>query len=158
MGYQDDYVMRTISDLVRAIARLVLGKSDIDYDLPEDEDKYTDLDRVYKRLKDLVDEGNINDAENLLTDELDTDSLDCLEMALTFYMYLNQLKDEELYTANYSREEIVDGINSVCAEYGISGFEFCRYNHGIMCCQMDMETYASGCFYEYLEERGNPWR
>ena len=73
MGYQDDYVMRTISDLVRAIARLVLGKSDIDYDLPEDEDKYTDLDRVYKRLKDLVDEGNINDAENLLTDELDTD-------------------------------------------------------------------------------------
>lgn len=77
MGYQDDYVMRTISDLVRAIARLVLGKSDIDYDLPEDEDKYTDLDRVYKRLKDLVDEGNINDAENLLTDELDTDSLDC---------------------------------------------------------------------------------
>ena len=40
MGYQDDYVMRTISDLVRAIARLVLGKSDIDYDLPEDEDKY----------------------------------------------------------------------------------------------------------------------
>ena len=98
MGYQDDYVMRTISDLVRAIARLVLGKSDIDYDLPEDEDKYTDLDRVYKRLKDLVDEGNINDAENLLTDELDTDSLDCLEMALTFYMYLNQLKDEELLT------------------------------------------------------------
>ena len=28
-----------------------------------------------------------------------------------------------LYQANYSREEIVDGINSVCAEYGISGFE-----------------------------------
>ena len=26
MGYQDDYVMRTISDLVRAIARLALGK------------------------------------------------------------------------------------------------------------------------------------
>ena len=50
MGYQDDYVMRTISDLVRAIARLVLGKNDIDYDLPEDEDRYTDLDRVYKRL------------------------------------------------------------------------------------------------------------
>ena len=38
MGYQDDYVMRTISDLVRAIARLVLGKNDIDYELPEDEE------------------------------------------------------------------------------------------------------------------------
>lgn len=123
MGYQDDYVMRTISDLVRAIARLVLRKNDIDYDLPEDEDKYTSLDKVYRKLKDLADAGEINEAENLLSDNLDPPDLDCLEMALTFYMYLNQFNDDILYTANYSREEIVDGINSVCAEYGISGFE-----------------------------------
>ena len=93
MGYQDDYVMRTISDLVRAIARLVLGKSDIDYDLPEDEDKYTDLDRVYKRLKDLVDEGNINDAENLLTDEL-----------LALYMSFEHVHRDDM--GEYSRQEI----------------------------------------------------
>lgn len=123
MGYQDDFIMRTISDLVRAIARLALGKNDIDYELPEEESRYTELDKVYRRLKDLVDQGDINGAENLLTDELDPDSKECLEMALTFYMYLNQLNDDTLYTANYSREEIVDGINSVCAEYGISGFE-----------------------------------
>lgn len=123
MGYQDDYVMRTISDLVRAIARLVLGKNDIDYELPEDEDKYTPLDRAYRSMTDLVDAGDINGAENLLSDQLDPPDLDCLEMALTFYMYLNRLNDDTLYTANYSREEIVDGINSVCAEYGISGFE-----------------------------------
>ena len=123
MGYQDDYVMRTISDLVRAIARLDLKKNDIDYDLPEDESRYTDLDRTYRRLKDAADAGDINGAENLLSDALDPDSLECLEMALTFYMYLNHFNDDYLYTANYSREEIVDGINSVCAEYGISGFE-----------------------------------
>ena len=35
MGYQDDYVMRTISDLVRAIARLALGKNEINYALPD---------------------------------------------------------------------------------------------------------------------------
>ena len=40
-----------------------------------------------------------------------------------FIMYLNQLDDNTLYTANYSREEIVDGINSVSAQFGISGFE-----------------------------------
>ena len=38
MGYQDDYVMRTISDLVRAIARLALGKNEINYALPDTED------------------------------------------------------------------------------------------------------------------------
>ena len=118
MGFQDDYVMRTISDLVRAIARLALGKNDIDYELPEDEDKYTPMDRVYRQLKDMADAGDINGAENYLSDQLDPQ-----DMALTFYMYLNQMKDDTLFEANYSREEIVDGINSVCAEYGISGFE-----------------------------------
>ena len=123
MGFQDDYVMRTISDLVRAIARLALGKNDIDYELPEDEDKYTPMDRVYRQLKDMADAGDINGAENYLSDQLAPQDIDRLEMALTFYMYLNQMKDDTLFEANYSREEIVDGINSVCAEYGISGFE-----------------------------------
>ena len=123
MGFQDDYVMRTISDLVRAIARLALGKNDIDYELPADEAADTELDQVYRRLKNMVDEGDINGAENYLSDELDTDNKGYLEMALTFYMYLNQLSDAELYEADYSREEIVEGINSICAEYGISGFE-----------------------------------
>lgn len=71
----------------------------------------------------MVDEGDINGAENYLSDELDTENKGYLEMALTFYMYLNQLSDAELYEADYSREEIVEGINSICAEYGISGFE-----------------------------------
>lgn len=123
MGYQDDYVMRTISDLVRAIARLVLGKNDMDFELPEDEKEDTDLDRTFRRLKAMADAGDINGAENYLSDQLAPPDHDCLEMALTFYMYLNQFDDETLYSAGYSREEIAEGINSVCAEYGISGFE-----------------------------------
>ena len=83
MGYQDDYVMRTISDLVRAIAGLALGKRDIDYELPESEEQDTEIDRTYRRLKGLVDEGKINEAENLLSDVLDPESTQCLEMALT---------------------------------------------------------------------------
>ena len=80
MGFQDDYVMRTISDLVRAIARLALGKNDIDYELPEDEDKYTPMDRVYRQLKDMADAGDINGAENYLSDQLDPQDIDRLEM------------------------------------------------------------------------------
>ena len=71
MGYQDDYVMRTISDLVRAIARLALGKNEINYALPDTEDKYSDTDRIYRKLRDLVDAGEINEAENQLYEKLD---------------------------------------------------------------------------------------
>ena len=109
MAYQDDYVMRTITDLVRAIAGLALGKNEIDYDLPLSEAAYTPVDRAYRRLKDLADAGDINGAENELYECLDTS--------------LNQLDDDALYTANFSREEIAEGINSVSAQFGISGFE-----------------------------------
>lgn len=51
MAYQDDYVMRTITDLVRAIAGLALGKNEIDYDLPLSEAAYTPVDRAYRRLR-----------------------------------------------------------------------------------------------------------
>lgn len=123
MAYQDDYVMRTITDLVRAIAGLALGKNEIDYNLPLSEAAYTPVDRVYRRLKDLADAGDINGAENELYECLDTGDTAYLEMALAFYMYLNQLDDDALYTANFSREEIAEGINSVSAQFGISGFE-----------------------------------
>ena len=123
MGYQDDYVMRTINDLVRAISRLALGKNEIDYALPAQEDKYTSVDQVFKRLIQMADEGDINGAENMLYEELDDTDTAYLEMALTFYMHLNQFDDEYLYTASFSREEIVDGINNISAQFDISGFE-----------------------------------
>ena len=67
--------------------------------------------------------GEINEAENQLYENLDENDTEHLEMALTFYMYLNQLDDDTLFMANYSREEIVEGINSVSASFGITGFE-----------------------------------
>ena len=81
------------------------------------------MDRAYRRLKDLADAGDINGAENELYECLDTSDRAYLEMALAFYMYLNQLDDDALYTANFSRGEIAEGINSVSAQFGISGFE-----------------------------------
>lgn len=123
MALQNDYVMKTISDLVRAIAGLALGKRDIDYELPASEEKDMPVDRVYRQLQALSEAGDINGAENLLYEELDTENKGYLEMALAFYMYLNQYSDDYLYSANYSREEIVEGINNVAAEFGISGFE-----------------------------------
>ena len=60
MGFQDDYVMRTISDLVKAIARLFLGKDNVDYDLPSDEKQDTEMDSRFRRLTAMAEEGDIN--------------------------------------------------------------------------------------------------
>ena len=86
MAYQDDYVMRTITDLVRAIAGLALGKNEINYDLPLSEAAYTPVDWAYRRLKDLADAGDINGAENELYEFLDTSDRAYLEISLAFYI------------------------------------------------------------------------
>ena len=91
MAYQDDYVMRTITDLVRAIAGLALGKMKLNYDLPLSGGGLHACGLAYRRLKDLADAGDINGAENELYECLDTSDRAYLEMALAFYMYLNQL-------------------------------------------------------------------
>ena len=123
MGFQDDYVMRTISDLVKAIARLFLGKDNVDYDLPTDEKQDTEMDSRFRRLTAMAEAGDLNGAENLLFEEVDPADKNYLEMSLAFYMYLNEFDDDFLYSSGYSREEIVDGINAIAREFGISGFE-----------------------------------
>ena len=42
------------------------------------------------------------------------------EMAMSFYLYLNDFGDDYLERNNYSRDEITEGIKSICEEYGVS--------------------------------------
>ena len=54
MAVKDDYVMRMIKDMARVLARLILGKDDINYVLPEDEE-FTVIDNLYKKLITMAD-------------------------------------------------------------------------------------------------------
>ena len=64
MAVKDDYVMRMIKDMARVLARLILGKDDINYVLPEDEE-FTVIDNLYKKLITMADAGQINEAERI---------------------------------------------------------------------------------------------
>ena len=39
---------------------------------------------------------------------------------MSFYLYLNDFGDDYLERNNYSRDEITEGIKSICEEYGVS--------------------------------------
>ena len=49
MDYEQDYVMRMIKDMVRALALLIFGKRDIRYEIPE-ENARTEEDDLYTRF------------------------------------------------------------------------------------------------------------
>ena len=119
MELEKDYILRMIKDLTKSIAHLILGKSEIEYELPE-ESEYSRVDTLYVKLIELVNMGKINEAEDLLFDEINPSDMRQFEMAMSFYLYLNDFGDDYLEKNNYSRDEITEGIRSICKEYGVS--------------------------------------
>ena len=119
MELEKDYILRMIKDLTKSIAHLILGKSEIEYELPK-ESEYSRVDTLYVKLIELVNMGQINEAEDLLFDEINPYDMRQFEMAMSFYLYLNDFGDDYLEKNNYSRDEITEGIRSICKEYGVS--------------------------------------
>lgn len=119
MYFQEDYILRQIEMLGVAIARLFFHKNTMLYDLPE-KNQQTLTDDLCRRLHELIAEGKINEAENLLYENLDAGAIPLLEIAVDFYGRLNQLDDAYLISHNFSREEIEDGLREVARIYHIS--------------------------------------
>lgn len=119
MELEKDYILRMIKDLTKSIAHLILGKSEIEYEPPK-ESEYSRVDTLYVKLIELVNMGQINEAEDLLFDEINPSDMRQFEMAMSFYLYLNDFGDDYLEKNNYSRDEITEGIRSICKEYGVS--------------------------------------
>lgn len=118
MLYEKDYMMRLIHQMVRAILKLIFQKDEKQEELEFEKIRTSG---PYLRLIALTDKGRINEAENELFDLLDKEDSSCLRIALYFYQYLNEMTDDELKRADYSREEIKLGMETVLAIYGYSG-------------------------------------
>ena len=86
----------------------------------EEKDNLSDTDILYSKLGKLVSEGKINEAENLLFDEIDKSNIEYLRVGIDFYTNLNRLEDKVLEAHNYSREEIEQGLHDLSSEYGIN--------------------------------------
>lgn len=116
--FEQDYIMRIIKEMVRALLKMLFN---LDIESPtadilkNAEEKYT-----LSELLDMVDSGNIDDAENSLYDIIQTNDLNTLKIALLFYSYLNDKSDDFLEENNFSREEVRQGIKSLISKYGLT--------------------------------------
>lgn len=118
MRFEQDYMMRVINSAAAALSSILFNKSGAQYDLPE-ENEYTVSDDIYMRLLELANSGHINEAENLLYENLDLENRGYLEMGIGFYHYLNRFSEDFLTKHDYTREEISSGINQLLGEYGL---------------------------------------
>lgn len=113
---QDDFIMRMIHEMVTTLLKLIfhieLGE--------QEEQNFKDQETAsdYLELLALIQAGKINEAENQLLDELDSDNMEHFKMALMFYYHLNQIDFNFLEEHDYSKGEITDGLRYVSSVYG----------------------------------------
>ena len=110
--YEKDYIMRLIHGIALVLARLLLGRQ-----MESEGEIATILDQQEKEQNDLllrmVDEGKINRAEERLFDLLENTSWDDRHkaaVAICFYSHVNDKDDAFLEKADFTREEIMEGL------------------------------------------------
>ena len=115
--YEQDYIMRLIQEMVRAVLKLIFH---IDTESPagkllEDSEEKA----VLNTLLDLADEGKINEAENTVFEITENMDYKNLEVALLFYSYLNEKSDDFLEENDFSRDEVREGLQEIVSRYGL---------------------------------------
>lgn len=119
MLYEDekDYIMRMIKEMVRVLFSLMLGKQYTQVELPQ-ENKFLVSGMRLGDLKEMVDRGQINEAENILLENLDYENKEEVAAAILFYEYVSQKDESFLKAHDYSLEEAFDGLKQVAESSG----------------------------------------
>ena len=110
-----DYVMRIVHEWIRTLIKLIFNK---DIDKEEDAQIPLEVMEQFRKLQAMIDDGEINEAENILLDGLREGDRTYFEMSLLFYEKLSGKTDEFLAEHDYSRQEVVDGLKYVVNYYG----------------------------------------
>ena len=121
MNFTDekDYIMRMIKEMVRVLFSLAFGKKYVSVDL-EKENKYEVSGKNLKNFLNMIDLGQINEAENILLDSIDyTNKNEVMAVAL-FYQYLSEKDNQFLENNNYTKEEVLSGFKQLLMKSGYS--------------------------------------
>ena len=108
-----DYLMRQIEFISTAIGERIFFWREPYRQVIKSEVRQLESDLLYVLLCNMVNEKNINGAEDLLFDMLDPDNLEHQTIAIDFYNKISCMTDDELQRVNFSREEILQGLNEI---------------------------------------------
>ena len=114
---EKDYIMRMIKEMVRILFSLIQGKKYVSVEV-EKENKYEVSGKNLKNFLDMIDSGQINEAENILLDNIDYANNDEVMAAALFYQYLSEKDSEFLINNNYTKEEVLSGFKQLLVQSG----------------------------------------
>ena len=110
--FEKDYIMRLIHGVSRMLAWMIFGKN-----IAEEEELVSLMEKTCREnhdyLRQMIDSGQIDQAEEKLFDLIETVAWDDRQIAalvLSFYDYLNSRDDDFLARSDFSRDEIISGL------------------------------------------------
>lgn len=118
----NDWLLKQIN-VVSEFLQKLFTDMETNRKLNENEQYQKDSFEFERLLENLIEEDRINDAENILFEKLETNNLMYATIATRFYDKLKGLSDEKLQKSNYSREEILQGLNDMCDMFGLEIFK-----------------------------------
>lgn len=114
--FEQDYIMRQISQMIAFMMKALFG-------LKLEAERLTDF--VYtsdgdggEPLFQMVDQGQIEAAEQMLYDRIQARTADNLMLGYAFYEYLSQKDDDFLEAHGFSRERIAEGAVKLASHFG----------------------------------------
>ena len=119
MTFEDekDYIMRIIKEMARVLFSLMLGKKYVAVEIEKDNGYEVSGKRLEDFLK-MIDRGEINEAENQLLDNIDYSDKENVAAAVLFYQYLSEKSENFLTEHDFSKEEVLDGMNRLVQKAG----------------------------------------
>lgn len=119
--FENDYMIRQISLMAKFVASVVFKKDTTTYyNIKDEKGNITGDGLLCVQLRQLVDNGKINEAEDLLFAEIEKEpKVELLEIAIDFYSHLNEKDEDFLEDNNFSRQEIFEGFSDVQKIYKI---------------------------------------
>lgn len=111
-----DYFMREIERISEFLGNALFTDKKEAISLTDKDGNVSAEGFLFHRLIKLVNEGKINEAENMLYSEKEKRyaDLDYIKIGIAFYTELEALSDERLCECNFTREEIANGLNDLC--------------------------------------------
>ncbi len=114
---EKDYIMRIIKEMARVLFSLMLGKKYVAVEMDRN-NGYEVSGRKLNELLGMIDCGEINRAENLLLESIDYSDKQSVAAAALFYQYLSEKEEGFLTEHDFSKEEVLDGMNRLLQKSG----------------------------------------
>ncbi|KMT22507.1 DUF6483 family protein [Clostridium cylindrosporum] len=117
--YENDYIERIIKSLGRTLVTGVEGSKNVIVEMINESEKTGDLlipeeGLLELKLRKYVSELEISKAEDMLFEAIELNkSPRYLELALFFYNEINKLDEDTLVKHNFSKQEIINGLEEI---------------------------------------------